>query len=207
MELSNEELPSRWEIELEFVQSLANTQYLTYLAQSGYFKDESFLNYLNYLNYWKKPDFAKFLVYPDCLHILTLLQNENFRNEILNPNFTNLLYNDMMEYWKEPLYKDEKEREHEKDLEEEKKSKSISNSLSANSSTSPDLKNLNKQIQKIEDEKQSDNSNDLPSVEPLKSLDSIKSSENLIEQNQQQTSFESSKNDQPDQSPTKLPVV
>lgn len=142
-----DELPTRWEIELEFVQSLANTQYLTYLAQLGYFKDESFLNYLNYLNYWKQPSFAKFLVYPDCLHILTLLQSEQFRNEILNPNFTNVLYNDMTEYWKEPLFKDEKEREREKELEKEKKMKLTEAHFSpssaqntANPSASPESK-------------------------------------------------------------------
>lgn len=147
MSTSEEDLPTRWEIELEFVQSLANTQYLTYLAQLGYFKDESFLNYLNYLNYWKQPSFAKFLVYPDCLHILTLLQNEQFRNEILNPNFTNLLYNDMAEYWKEPLFKDEKERERERVLEKEKRSKLPTGSPSssslvntANPSASPEAK-------------------------------------------------------------------
>lgn len=106
-----DELPSRWEIELEFVQSLANTQYLMYLSQQGCFKDETFLNYLNYLNYWKDPQYSKFLVYPDCLHILTLLQNENFRIQLLNQNFTSILYNDMVDYWREPLIKDEKEKD------------------------------------------------------------------------------------------------
>ncbi|ODQ46442.1 hypothetical protein PICMEDRAFT_16333 [Pichia membranifaciens NRRL Y-2026] len=138
MSQSDEDLPTRWEIELEFVQSLANTQYLTYLAQLGYFKDESFLNYLNYLNYWKQPSFAKFLVYPDCLHILTLLQNEQFRNEILNPNFTNVLYNDMAEYWKEPLFRDEKERERER---EEKERRSKLPTASPSSPSSPSLVN------------------------------------------------------------------
>lgn len=110
-----EDLPMRWEIELEFVQSLANTQYLVYLAQQGYFKDESFLNYLNYLNYWKDPKYSVFLVYPNCLHILTMLQNEHFRTELLNQNFTNMLYNDMVEYWKEALFKIEKEAALEKE--------------------------------------------------------------------------------------------
>lgn len=105
-----DDLPTRWEIELEFVQSLANTQYLVYLAQQGYFKDKAFLNYLNYLNYWKDPKYSVFLVYPDCLHILTLLRNEQFRNELLNQNFTNMLYNDMVDYWKEALFKIKKER-------------------------------------------------------------------------------------------------
>ncbi|KAG0682097.1 suppressor of hpr1 [Pichia californica] len=143
-----EDLPTRWEIELEFVQSLANTQYLTYLAQLGYLKDETFLNYLNYLNYWKDPKFSKFLVYPNCLHILSLLQFESFRNQILNSNFTNLLFNDMLEYWKEPLYINEKdnerecevERDGEKVQENEKKLKSTSISTSTSSSVSPNLK-------------------------------------------------------------------
>lgn len=137
---STDDLPTRWEIELEFVQSLANTQYISYLAQSGFLKDQKFLNYLNYLNYWKDPKFSKFLVYPNCLHILTLLQNENFRNELLNQNFTNLLYNDMLEYWKEPLFDDEKEVELEKLKDREKKSitSSDKDTFDPNSSSSPD---------------------------------------------------------------------
>lgn len=106
-----DELPTRWEIELEFVQSLANTQYLSYLAQQGYFKDECFVNYLRYLTYWKDPKYSKFIVYPNCLHILSMLQNERFRMDVQNQNFTNLLYNDMVEYWREPLFKAEKESE------------------------------------------------------------------------------------------------
>ena len=31
------------------------------LAQRGYFKEQSFINYLKYLLYWKKPEYAKFL--------------------------------------------------------------------------------------------------------------------------------------------------
>lgn len=115
-----DELPLRWEIELEFVQSLANTQYLSYLAQQGYFKDETFINYLRYLTYWKDPKYSKFLVYPNCLHILSMLQNERFRIDVQNQNFTNLLYTDMVEYWREPLFKAEKEMELEKKKETEK---------------------------------------------------------------------------------------
>lgn len=92
-------LPTRWEIELEFVQSLCNIQYLNYLAQQGHLQDPNFINYLSYLNYWKKPEYAKYLVYPNCLHILTLLQSENFRKEIVNPEFRNNLMNDMVKNW------------------------------------------------------------------------------------------------------------
>ena len=94
-----EELPTRWEVELEFVQSLANIQYVNYLAQNDYLSDPKFVEYLKYLNYWKETKFAKYVVYPNCLHILTLLQNEEFRKSIVNPEFMNTLMNDMVKKW------------------------------------------------------------------------------------------------------------
>lgn len=68
----------RFELELEFVQSLANPQYLTcefyyyyiiivvlmvVLGQRGYFKEKSFVNYLKYLQYWKTKEYSHFLKY------------------------------------------------------------------------------------------------------------------------------------------------
>lgn len=96
-----DELPTRWEVELEFVQSLANIQYVNYLAQNDYLSDPTFIEYLKYLNYWKDAKFAKYVVYPNCLHILTLLQNEEFRTSIVNPGFMNTLMNDMVKKWQE----------------------------------------------------------------------------------------------------------
>ncbi|XP_073874508.1 mediator of RNA polymerase II transcription subunit 31 isoform X2 [Macaca fascicularis] len=51
----------RFQLELEFVQCLANPNYLNFLAQRGYFKDKAFVNYLKYLLYWKDPEYAKYL--------------------------------------------------------------------------------------------------------------------------------------------------
>ncbi|OWA54129.1 putative Mediator of RNA polymerase II transcription subunit 31 [Hypsibius exemplaris] len=45
-----------FQVELEFVQCLANPHYLNFLAQHGYLKEKSFINYLKYLQYWKQPD-------------------------------------------------------------------------------------------------------------------------------------------------------
>ncbi|ODQ79046.1 hypothetical protein BABINDRAFT_162118 [Babjeviella inositovora NRRL Y-12698] len=95
-------LPTRWEIELEFVQALANIQYLNFLAQNKYLSDPQFLSYLKYLEYWRHPDYAKFLVYPNCLHILTLLQNEEFRTQILRADVAGAIMNDMVNRWQEP---------------------------------------------------------------------------------------------------------
>jgi mediator of RNA polymerase II transcription subunit 31 len=74
----------RFQIELEFVQSLANPNYLNFLAQRGYFKNETFINYLKYLMYWKKPEYCKHLMYPQCLSLLEMLQHEKFLKEIVN---------------------------------------------------------------------------------------------------------------------------
>lgn len=97
-----DELPTRWEVELEFVQSLANIQYVNYLAQSEYFSDPAFIAYLEYLMYWKDEKYSRYLVYPNCLHILTLLQNEEFRKNVVNPEFMNALMNDMVKRWQQP---------------------------------------------------------------------------------------------------------
>lgn len=53
----------RFELELEFVQSLANPFYLQSLAQQGILNQPTFVNYLKYLLYWKEKDYARFLLY------------------------------------------------------------------------------------------------------------------------------------------------
>eukprot|EP00581_Thalassiosira_minuscula_P007746 CAMPEP_0183710804 /NCGR_PEP_ID=MMETSP0737-20130205/6447_1 /TAXON_ID=385413 /ORGANISM="Thalassiosira miniscula, Strain CCMP1093" /LENGTH=142 /DNA_ID=CAMNT_0025939147 /DNA_START=24 /DNA_END=449 /DNA_ORIENTATION=- len=65
--------PNRFELELEFVQSLASPAYLHYLATSGILYQSSFLDFLRYLRYWKQPQYAKYLLYPHCLYFLDLL--------------------------------------------------------------------------------------------------------------------------------------
>ncbi|ETN58848.1 mediator complex [Anopheles darlingi] len=74
----------RFQVELEFVQCLANPNYLHFLAQRGYFKDAAFVNYLKYLLYWKEPEYAKYIKFPMCLYFLDLLQYEHFRREIVS---------------------------------------------------------------------------------------------------------------------------
>lgn len=52
----------RFELELEFVQSLANPHYLQALAQENIMDDPSFILYLEYLKYWSEPEYAKFVM-------------------------------------------------------------------------------------------------------------------------------------------------
>ncbi|XP_076045431.1 mediator complex subunit 31 isoform X4 [Oratosquilla oratoria] len=89
----------RFQIELEFVQCLANPNYLNFLAQRGYFKEAPFINYLKYLLYWKEPEYAKFLKYPMCLYFLDLLQHENFRKEIVNGQCCKFIDDQMILHW------------------------------------------------------------------------------------------------------------
>lgn len=96
---SDEQQRLRWQVELEFVQCLANPNYLNFLAQRGYFKDQAFINYLKYLQYWKEPEYAKYLMYPMCLYFLDLLQYEHFRREIVNSQCSKFIDDQAILLW------------------------------------------------------------------------------------------------------------
>ncbi|KAI3393775.1 hypothetical protein diail_3734 [Diaporthe ilicicola] len=79
---------ARFEIELEFVQSLANPNYLNHLAAQKLLQQPAFVQYLKYLQYWSKPPYLKYLTYPGpTLKNLELLQQERFRRDIISPDF------------------------------------------------------------------------------------------------------------------------
>eukprot|EP00914_Ancora_sagittata_P010145 GHVO01019525.1.p1 GENE.GHVO01019525.1~~GHVO01019525.1.p1 ORF type:complete len:117 (-),score=11.37 GHVO01019525.1:139-489(-) len=81
---ANEEAQNRkrFTLELEFVQSLSNPEYLHALAQKELFSEPAFINYLSYLRYWKKPEYGQFLTFPQCLRMLDALQNPDFREKL-----------------------------------------------------------------------------------------------------------------------------
>ncbi|KAL2106113.1 hypothetical protein VUR80DRAFT_7251 [Thermomyces stellatus] len=84
---------TRFEIELEFVQCLANPLYLNHLAAQKYLSRPEFVAYLDYLQYWSKPPYLKYLTYPGpTLRHLELLQRESFRRDILSPDLVERLF-------------------------------------------------------------------------------------------------------------------
>ncbi|KAM0356135.1 hypothetical protein ACHAPU_000530 [Fusarium lateritium] len=88
---------SRFEIELEFVQSLANPAYLNHLASQKLLSQPAFVAYLAYLQYWSKPPYLKYLTYPGpTLRHLELLQQETFRQQIISPNVVMALMDEGM---------------------------------------------------------------------------------------------------------------
>nr|Q8MPD6.1 RecName: Full=Mediator of RNA polymerase II transcription subunit 31; AltName: Full=Mediator complex subunit 31 [Taenia solium]CAD21541.1 hypothetical protein [Taenia solium] len=95
----------RFQIELEFVQSLGNPDYLTFLAQQGCFDKPEFINYLSYLQYWKSPSYSRFITYPFCLHMLDLLQSPDFRREVAHESVTRFIDDQMLLHWKNYLRK------------------------------------------------------------------------------------------------------
>jgi len=77
---------SRFELELEFVQSLANPAYLQFLATQKLLDNPDFVAYLAYLRYFAQPQYACYLSYPGpTLRALELLQQEQFRKDIISP--------------------------------------------------------------------------------------------------------------------------
>lgn len=91
----------RFELELEFVQALANPYYLHSLAQQNIFEQPAFVNYVKYLLYWKEKDYARFLHYPQALHHLELLQQPQFRADMKkDEKFRDLLQQKQFDHWR-----------------------------------------------------------------------------------------------------------
>jgi len=96
---SEDQQKFRFQVELEFVQCLANPNYLNFLAQRGIFKEATFINYLKYLLYWRQPEYAKYLKYPQSLHMLELLQYEQFRKELMNSQCARFIDDQQLLHW------------------------------------------------------------------------------------------------------------
>ncbi|KAI8904080.1 mediator complex, subunit Med31 [Gorgonomyces haynaldii] len=89
----------RFKLELEFVQCLANPQYLQFIAQSQYFEDPAFINYLKYLLYWKEPKYAQYIIFPYCLEMLELLQHEDFRKMVASQDIVKFIHQKEYYHW------------------------------------------------------------------------------------------------------------
>ena len=53
----------RFQLDLELVQCLANSEYISWLAQTKRFEDPAFLKYLEYLQYFQRPEYSQFITY------------------------------------------------------------------------------------------------------------------------------------------------
>ncbi|EIN12089.1 SOH1-domain-containing protein [Punctularia strigosozonata HHB-11173 SS5] len=91
---------ARFELELEFVQSLANPFYLHSLAQQNILNQPAFVKFLEYLQYWRGKDYARFIHYPHALHHLELLQHARFRNEIGKDEWREYLNQKQFDHWR-----------------------------------------------------------------------------------------------------------
>ena len=76
--------------DLEFVQCLANPNYLKYLSDKGYLDDDNFINYLKYLLYFKKIEYMKYITFERCLLFLELLQYKEFREQLKQNNYAQI---------------------------------------------------------------------------------------------------------------------
>ncbi|UTT88664.1 hypothetical protein NDA17_004371 [Ustilago hordei] len=96
--------------DLEFLSSLANPYYLNHLAQSGVLSSPAFKRYLKYLDYFRNPKYVKYLQYPQALHFLDLLQNEEeFRMALRDPGFVGEVMAKQIGHW--ATWRDTEEKE------------------------------------------------------------------------------------------------
>lgn len=93
-------MSQRFTRELGFVQALCNPDYLRFLHQNDYFKEQKFKDFLEYLKYWKDEPYKNFIMYPQCLEILDLLSNESFIDFLGDESFCNLLGEQQFNIWK-----------------------------------------------------------------------------------------------------------
>ncbi|KAJ1835385.1 suppressor of hpr1 [Coemansia sp. RSA 2706] len=108
---SSEPVDERFEVELEFLQCLANPWYINFIAQQGYFDKPEFVNYLKYLKYWQRPEYARFVVYPHALAFLDLLQNKAFRDGFKKIEEATRIHKLQYHHWRWPNYEQEAEAE------------------------------------------------------------------------------------------------
>jgi mediator of RNA polymerase II transcription subunit 31 len=99
--ISNKE---RFELELEFVQSLANPYFIHDMAKRGLLQNEQFIAYLKYLQYWRlDARYAKYVLYPHCFHFLKLLMREEFRRAMRNPRKCDFVHKQQLDHWLKSL--------------------------------------------------------------------------------------------------------
>ena len=103
--MTDKGVSARFTLELEFVLCLANPGYLAYLAHNSPHLLVSpegtpaatetdatrFVRYLKYLyDYWRTPEYSQYLTHPGTtLRNLELLQQEQFRKDLVNPRLRN----------------------------------------------------------------------------------------------------------------------
>ncbi|KAJ7350330.1 SOH1-domain-containing protein [Mycena olivaceomarginata] len=90
---------ARFELELEFVQALANPYYLHSLAQQNILDQPAFISFLEYLLYFKEKDYARFIHYPHALHHLELLQRPQFRADMRQDEYRDMLNQKQFDHW------------------------------------------------------------------------------------------------------------
>jgi mediator of RNA polymerase II transcription subunit 31 len=101
-----EDLPkNRFELELEFVQMLASPAYVHYLATNpssddhNWLDDPEFIEYLRYLlKTWSRPEYNRFLVYPNALYFLEWMLNHR-REEWAQVAFRNFAHQQQFMSW------------------------------------------------------------------------------------------------------------
>jgi len=91
----------RFLLDLEFLQALANPEYLKFIAQDErkFLDQAEFIEYLKYLRYWHRPEYVKYITYPHALQVLDLLQDEVFRKSLPSNEALNLFAHQQQLHW------------------------------------------------------------------------------------------------------------
>jgi mediator of RNA polymerase II transcription subunit 31 len=87
-------------VQLEFICSLANPSYITFISQEGYLQDKRFLRYLEHLySTWREPKMARFVRYPYGLYFLECLQRPEFRQAVAQEGWEARAKSQIIAHW------------------------------------------------------------------------------------------------------------
>ncbi|CAK0877710.1 unnamed protein product [Prorocentrum cordatum] len=89
----------RFAEELEFVQCLANPDYVHWLATQGCLDEPEFLEFLRYLRYWREPPHVLYVVYPQSLRMLEMLLEPGLRSRLRRQDARALLSSQLLRAW------------------------------------------------------------------------------------------------------------
>eukprot|EP00927_Polykrikos_kofoidii_P068084 TRINITY_DN63479_c0_g1_i1.p1 TRINITY_DN63479_c0_g1~~TRINITY_DN63479_c0_g1_i1.p1 ORF type:complete len:587 (-),score=90.52 TRINITY_DN63479_c0_g1_i1:158-1918(-) len=89
----------RFVAELEFLQCLANPEYVQWLANQRLFEAPAFLKFLAYLRYWAEQPHVQHVVYPQGLRMLEMLMCPEFRARVHRLDARTVLTKQMLCHW------------------------------------------------------------------------------------------------------------
>ena len=82
------------------------------LAQNRFLEKQELIKYLDYLQYWRELPYCTYIVFPQCLRMLELLQEPSFRLALKRLDFKDHIFSQQHWHWR---YRAEEDKSNDSD--------------------------------------------------------------------------------------------